>query len=221
MKGVREMERETEEKRGQWMEGGREKEGINSSGALIPHYPGRALSPWQCGRKRIAKAWWASTHTHAHIYKWKLWFTHISAHINSFIETVLTSSYFQTDACTKHTVLHLTIIIYIHAHTQTLTVCQLADSQSHITLINNRQTKPWREINVRKTHSKHKTRRWRKGIWKKMTKEKQGNNFWSKFPAVQPWSKLCWIRMNVSIKHFICSFFLLCLILVFIYKTSS
>lgn len=37
-------------------EGGREKERINSSGALVPHYPGRALSPWQCGRKRIAQA---------------------------------------------------------------------------------------------------------------------------------------------------------------------
>lgn len=39
-----------------WKEGGREKERINSSGALVPHYPGRALSPWQCGRKRIAQA---------------------------------------------------------------------------------------------------------------------------------------------------------------------
>lgn len=57
-----------EEKRGRWMdvgrdvgrevgrEGGREKERINNSGALVPHYPGRALSPWQCGRKRKAQA---------------------------------------------------------------------------------------------------------------------------------------------------------------------
>lgn len=34
----------------------RQKERINSSGALVPHYPGRALSPWQCGRKRTAEA---------------------------------------------------------------------------------------------------------------------------------------------------------------------
>lgn len=45
------------------MEGGRQKERINSSGALVPHYPGRALSPWQCGRKRTAEAWWASGDT--------------------------------------------------------------------------------------------------------------------------------------------------------------
>lgn len=52
----RERERQTKREGNGWREGGREKEGINSSGALIPHYPGRALSPWQCGRKRIAKA---------------------------------------------------------------------------------------------------------------------------------------------------------------------
>lgn len=57
-----EMEREGERRRKRegdgWMERARqgEKERINSSGALVPHYPGRALSPWQCGRKRIAQA---------------------------------------------------------------------------------------------------------------------------------------------------------------------
>lgn len=57
---VRERERETREGKEREMDGGREgkREGerINSSGALVPHYPGRALSPWQCGRKRIAQA---------------------------------------------------------------------------------------------------------------------------------------------------------------------
>lgn len=57
---VREKERETHEGKEREMDGGREgkREGerINSSGALVPHYPGRALSPWQCGRKRIAQA---------------------------------------------------------------------------------------------------------------------------------------------------------------------
>lgn len=57
---VRENERERHEGKEREMDGGRagkrEGERINSSGALVPHYPGRALSPWQCGRKRIAQA---------------------------------------------------------------------------------------------------------------------------------------------------------------------
>lgn len=59
--------RKMEERRGWCVDGeteeSREEKRINSSGALVPHYPGRALSPWQCGRKRIAQAWWASTRT--------------------------------------------------------------------------------------------------------------------------------------------------------------
>lgn len=76
--------RETERK--QQGERGTEGERINSSSALVPHYPGRALSPWQCGRKRIAQAWWASQAAHLQM--------EIGIHTWTVPHQVWTSSYF-------------------------------------------------------------------------------------------------------------------------------